>query len=155
MNSKALIEKFYTAFANGNSAVMVTCYHKEILFKDPAFGALKGERACKMWEMLLAKKDTNTKIHFTIIETNEEKGKIHWVAEYRYGPKKRKVVNQVASVVVFKEGKIIEHTDTFDLWKWTQQALGLPGYLLGWTSYMKNKIQKMTNKRLDDFISKI
>jgi hypothetical protein len=40
------------------------------------------------------------------------------------------------------------------LWKWTKQAMGAPGYLLGWTPFFKNKIQATTNSRLDKFIEK-
>ena len=38
------------------------------------------------------------------------------------------------------DGKIIKHTDIFDLWEWSKQALGVSGYLLGWSGFMKNKI---------------
>jgi hypothetical protein len=31
-------------------------------------------------------------------------------------------------------------TDDFDIWKWSKQALGLTGYLFGWTGFMQNKI---------------
>jgi len=55
----------------------------------------------------------------------------------------------------FKDDKIIQHKDHFDLWKWTQQALGPAGYLLGWSSFMKNKIQKSTNKMVDDYALKM
>ncbi|WP_373852613.1 hypothetical protein [Tenacibaculum maritimum] len=33
---------------------MTDCYHKDITFQDPVFGKLKGQRAIKMWEMLLS-----------------------------------------------------------------------------------------------------
>ena len=54
----------------------------------------------------------------------------------------------------FSEGNSEDtHTDTFDLYKWTKQAMGPVGYILGWTPFMKNKIQKITNGRLDEFIN--
>jgi len=40
-----LIETFYTSFANLDAETMISCYHDEITFEDPAFGVLKGERA--------------------------------------------------------------------------------------------------------------
>jgi hypothetical protein len=40
----------------------------------------------------------------------------------------------------FQDGLIIRHTDDFDIWKWSKQALGLTGYLFGWTGFMQNKI---------------
>ncbi len=133
---------------------MLECYHKDIVFKDAVFGKLEGDRAFKMWEMLLSQKKQDTIINFSNIETTAESGKANWVAEYLYGDKKRKVVNKVSADFKFKDGKIIQHFETFDLWSWTKQAMGLPGYLLGWTSFMRNKIQQTTNNRLDIFINK-
>jgi len=147
-----LIENFYTSFAEGNIAGMLACYHKDIVFQDAAFGTLKGERAKQMWTMLLSQKKEDTIISHSDIEANADAGKANWVAKYQYGDKKRKVVNNVHAQFRFQDGKIIEHIDHFDLWKWSKQALGGAGYLLGWSSFMRNKIQQTTNKRLDDFV---
>jgi len=103
-----------------------------------------------MWEMLLSQKKANLKISFTNIEASAESGKAEWTAKYVYG--KRKVINTVKAAFKFKDGKIIQHTDTFDFWKWTRQALGTPGYLLGWTAFIKSTVQTTTNKKLDKFI---
>jgi len=154
MNNKELIEKFYTSFSNGNANGMTECYHKNIQFQDPVFGKLKGVEAVKMWEMLLSKKSSTTKISFSGIETSENKGSVNWVANYVYGKEKRKVTNKVSANFKFKDGKIIEHIDTFNVWLWSKQALGTIGFLLGWTPFMKHKIQKTTKKQLEDFITK-
>ena len=152
MNNKELIEKFYTSFSEGNASEMNACYHKDIVFQDPAFGILKGERAMKMWKMLLSNKKAGLEVTFSNIQTTSNAGSADWVAEYTYG--KRKVINKIHAEFKFKEGKISEHTDTFNIWKWSKQALGGIGYVLGWTPFMKNKIQKMTNRKLDYFIKK-
>ena len=154
MTNKELIENFYTAFSNGNVNGMIDCYHKDIVFQDPAFGVLKGERASKMWEMLLSRSTKSTKINFDTVQADSKTGSANWVAEYNYGEKNRKVINNVSANFKFKDGKIIEHIDTFNLWTWTQQAMGFLGYLMGWTSFMKTKIQKTTNKQLNEFIEK-
>lgn len=154
MNNNELIEKFYTSFSNGNAKGMIECYHENITFKDPAFGELKGEKAKKMWEMLLSKKNSTTQISFDNVETTKETGSANWTAKYVYGEKNRKVINIITANFKFKEGKIIEHIDTFNLWKWSQQALGLSGYILGWSPFMKNKIQKTTNKKLAVYMNK-
>lgn len=154
MTNKELVNHFYTAFSNGNANEMLECYHDDVVFQDPVFGTLKGERAFKMWEMLLSQKKEDTKISFNTIEVNGENAKANWVAEYVYGDKKRNVVNKVTANFKFKDGKIIEHVDYFDLWTWTKQALGVSGCLLGWTPFMKNKIQNTTNQRLDKFMQK-
>ncbi len=50
MNS--VIELFYEAFQQLDVEKMVTCYHDDITFSDPAFGILRGDEACNMWRML-------------------------------------------------------------------------------------------------------
>ncbi len=147
-----LITKFYTAFAAGNAADMNACYHSDILFQDPAFGKLRGERAKNMWLMLLSNKSANTRISYSNIMASESVGHATWKAEYVYGKSKRPVVNKIQANFKFKEGKIIEHTDTFDLWNWSRQALGVPGYMLGWSAYMRTKIQQTTKDRLDKYM---
>ncbi len=131
---------------------MVAHYHKDVVFKDPAFGKLTGNKVAKMWEMLLSRKEAALKITFSNVKANDVEGSADWKAEYLYGPKKRKVINQVHARFIFKEGKIVEHIDSFNLWKWSSQALGPIGYLIGWTPFMKRKIQKFANKRLNNFI---
>ena len=49
---KQLLESFYSAFNELDAETMASCYHPEIVFQDPAFGVLKGERAMNMWRML-------------------------------------------------------------------------------------------------------
>jgi ketosteroid isomerase-like protein len=154
MKHKELLQKFYNSFSTGNAQAMMDCYHDNITFQDPAFGILKGDRAKFMWEMLLSKKDSDLKIDYKILKTDDNYGKVNWTARYNYGPKKRKVVNKVTANFEFKDGKIIKHTDDFNLWTWSKQALGTSGYLLGWSPYMRDQIQKKTGKLLSSYIEK-
>lgn len=154
MTNKETIEKFYSAFAKGDAKTMIDCYHSDIIFSDPAFGTLKSDKAKAMWKMLLSNKRSESKITFSNISANEKSGSANWTAKYNYGPKGKKVTNHVKAQFEFKNGKIIKHTDDFNLWKWSQQALGLSGYLLGWSSFLKNKIQTEANKKLHIYSNK-
>lgn len=147
---KELLEKFYTAFSKGDATTMNSCYHSEATFEDPAFGELDATKAKAMWEMLLGKKEESKfEVSFDVLDDNNAK----WKATYLYGPQKKKVINLVNSNFEFKDGLILRHKDDFDLWKWTQQALGISGYLLGWSGFMKNKIQDTTGKTLKQYMS--
>lgn len=152
--NQQLIETFYNAFAKGDANSMTACYHDNVVFEDPAFGRLENGKPSKMWEMLLSRKKESTKVVFENVEANDTTGKANWTATYEYGPNNRKVINHITANFKFKDGKIIEHIDTFNLWKWTKQALGFSGYLLGWSSFMKGKIQKTTNQQLSTYINK-
>ena len=153
MNNKEVIEKFYSAFKEGDSETMINLYSDDVIFSDPAFGTLEGNNAKAMWKMLLSNKDSKAQVTFNNISASESEGNASWTASYNYGPKSRKVVNNVNAKFEFKNGKISKHTDDFNLWKWTQQALGTSGYLLGWSSFMKKKIQAETGKKLDVFLN--
>ena len=150
MNNKEILTKFYTSFSEGNSAGMISCYHENVVFDDPAFGKLKGERAIAMWQMLLSKKvESELNISFKIMNENQ----VEWIANYKYGPKKAPITNKVIGTFEFKDGLILKHSDNFSMWKWSQQALGLSGYLLGWSSLVKNKVQATTNKLLKKYMA--
>lgn len=154
MNHSDIIYKFYDAFANSDAETMVSYYHDQIEFEDPAFGKLKGDEAKNMWRMLIGRSKGDIKITFDNVRADENSGSAHWKAVYHYGPQKRRVINNIRAEFEFSDGKIIKHVDRFDLWKWSRQALGLPGFLLGWTSFLKNKIQKQTGKLLKSYSDK-
>jgi len=143
-----LIKQFYTALQNLNAEKMIDCYHTEIEFEDPAFGKLKGDKAKNMWRML-CKNSEDLEINFSNIQTDNNKGKVRWEAHYTFRQTGREVRNIIDAEFEFKDGKIIKHTDYFDLHKWAKQALGIKGCLLGGTSFFKNKLNRQTKKLLE------
>ena len=146
-----LIAKFYTAFSNGDAKTMSECYHPKIHFVDPAFGLLKEEQVSNMWEMLILKSKGNIKIEFSNITANDFDGSANWTATYNFSKTNRKVVNKIVAQFVFQDGLIIKHIDNFDVWKWSQQAFGFTGYLLGWTGFFQKKINEQALLSLKKF----
>ncbi len=147
-----IINKFYTSFDNLDAEGMVACYHPNITFEDPAFGKLRKNRAKNMWRMLCdSQKGKDFQIIFSDITFDNNKGYAKWDAYYTFSQTGKKVHNEITAQFEFKNGLIIKHTDTFDLYKWAKQAMGLKGYLLGWTSFFKSKLQNTTNSLLDKF----
>lgn len=153
-NNKKLIQKFYTSFANQDSETMISCYHEKIQFQDPPFGILKGNDARDMWKMLIEKAKGEIKIEFSDIKADENSGSANWIATYNFTQTHRKVVNAIHAEFEFQDGLIIKHTDDFDIWKWSKQALGFAGLLLGWTSFMQRKIQEKALSSLRKFQEK-
>lgn len=152
---KSIIEKFYQAFKNLDAEGMIECYHNEIKFEDPAFGVLRGEKAKNMWRMLCdSQKGKDFKIEVSNIEFINPKGRAHWEAYYIFSITGRKVHNIINAEFDFKEGKIITHIDQFDLYRWSKQALGIKGLLLGWTTFFKKKLNAQTNRLLAEFEQK-
>ncbi len=153
---KSVIEKFYEAFNNLDAETMASCYHDEIIFEDPAFGILKGDKAKNMWRMLChSQKGKDFRVEASGIEADDSKGKAHWEAHYNFSRTGRRVHNIIDATFEFKDGKIIKHTDRFNLHRWSRQALGFTGALMGWTGFFRKKLNAQTNKLLSDFEQKL
>lgn len=153
-SNKQVIETFYSSFSNNDPDKMVNCYHEDVTFEDPAFGLIEGDRAKNMWRMLLFRGGKDMKVTYKNIETEADTGTAEWEAKYLFGANKRKVTNNIKAHFKFKEGKIIEHRDEFPIWKWSRQAIGVPGLFLGWTGLFRNKMQASSNRLLDAYIEK-
>lgn len=149
--NEELIKTFYTCFQQRNPAGMTACYHPEIVFSDPVFQTLKGERAIAMWHMLVGR-SKDMEISFGAIQADEQQGSAHWEASYTYSATGRKVHNVVNAQFRFQEGHIVLHQDTFELWKWASQALGTSGGLLGWTPFLQRTIRQKAAQALDAYI---
>lgn len=149
--SKQIIEQFYGAFQKKDWKTMQSLYHTDATFSDPVFQNLTAKEVKAMWHMLLtASKDLE--LTFGGVSGDEHKGSCRWDAFYSFSRTGRKVHNAITANFVFKEGKILNHLDHFDLWKWSGMALGWSGKLLGWSPMVQNKIRGMARKGLSKFI---
>lgn len=145
-----LIETFYQAFQALDAEAMCACYADHIQFSDPVFTDLKGADAGNMWRMLCSRAQ-DFSLTFDGVEANDQSGKAHWVATYVFSQTGRTIVNDIQASFVFENGKIVQHRDQFDLWKWSRQALGLKGLLLGWSGVVQNKIRQQAAYGLRKF----
>ena len=147
---KEVLKGFYQAFANKDAEKMVTYYHPEIEFTDPAFGNLKGEHVKNMWRMLI-QNGKDLEIKFEVLNADDIKGKVSWIANYTVSRTGRKVENHVTAYFMFKDGLIVKHVDDFDRKAWAKQALGFKGWLIGGTGFFRGQLQKQTKQLLNKF----
>jgi hypothetical protein len=63
------------------------------------------------------------------------------------------VHNVIGSSFVFADRKIIQHTDSFDLWHWMRMALGTTGTMIGWSPSAKRKVRETGRRGLDQFMT--
>ena len=150
-NEKKITE-FYAAFKQKDAKMMTSYYHDSILFYDPAFGYLKGDRAKAMWEMI-CENGSDLLIDFSNISSDTTIGNAHWEADYTFTATNNKVHNVVDAHFIFKEGKIIQHTDDFDFKAWSKQAFGFFGRTIGQTKFFHKIFTKKANKILDKYIA--
>ncbi|MBN3467691.1 nuclear transport factor 2 family protein [Pseudomonas savastanoi pv. phaseolicola] len=148
--NSALITRFYEAFAQLDAEAMSACYTDDVLFSDPAFGELRGPQVGDMWRMLTSRAK-NFSVVFDQVRADDRAGTAHWVATYLFSQTRRTVVNDIEARFVFRDGKICEHHDHFDIWRWSRQALGLKGLLLGWTPLVRNAVRAQALKGLQAF----
>jgi hypothetical protein len=151
--SRATIEALYSAFARLDADAMAACYADGARFDDEAF-SLQGRRQIGgMWRMLceavLAKGMADWRLDVSRITERSA----HWEAHYRFSATGRLVHNVIEAEFEFDTaGLIAGHRDRFDFWRWSRQALGLPGLLLGWSPFLRGKVRAQAAANLRRFL---
>ncbi len=143
------IRRLYTALGRRDGEAMAACYAPDARFEDPVF-SLQGGAIGDMWRMLCTR-GKDLAVEASGIEADAATGRANWVATYTFSGSGRRVVNRVNARFAFRDGLIVNHVDTFDLWRWAAQALGPAGLLLGWTPLLRNKIRAQAAQSLAKF----
>jgi ketosteroid isomerase-like protein len=151
--NEQLLHDFYAAFERLDAAAMGAAYAADAYFTDPVFPDLHGPQVPAMWAML-TERSTGMKLEVSGIEADDQAGRAHWVAHYKFGPTQRPVVNPVSSTFVFAGGKIKRELDEFDFHAWAAMALGARGRLLGWTPLVRRATQDQAAKGLAEYMAK-
>jgi hypothetical protein len=148
----SLIETFYGAFAKRDWSTMASCYHPEVHFTDEAFD-LRGADASMMWRMLCTN-GRDLELSFRDVQADAETGSARWEARYTFSATGRRVLNRIEARFEFRDELIVRHVDRFDFWAWSRQALGAPGWLLGWSPMLRDKVRQQAAKSLAAFAAK-
>ena len=154
LNNTELINKFYSAFQQLDHITMNSCYSDDIVFFDPVFGLLRGPEVKAMWEMLCTNAKDFSLTFSNITALDDEFSTCEWVATYTFSKTGRPVINRIKANMRFADGKIAEHSDAFSIHKWSKQALGFSGWLLGWNSFFQRKIKNGAKRNLLNFMKK-
>ena len=148
--NEQLLETFYTAFAARDYAAMQACYRPAVKFSDAVF-TLEGKAVGAMWHML-SEGGTDLQATQRDVQADDQAGHVHWEARYTFSTTGRKVHNVIEAEFQFQAGLIAVHHDHFSFWRWSSQALGPTGLLLGWTPVVHNQVRATARARLDRFI---
>lgn len=146
----AVLDRFYRAFTRLDAEAMAACYHPDVRFSDPAFPALAGTEVGDMWRMM-AGRAVDFRLEPQPAAVQQGIGRGACVAHYTFSPTGRRVANPIRSSFRFRDGLIVEQHDHFDFWGWSRQALGTPGLLLGWTPWLRRKVQRQAGQGLGLF----
>jgi hypothetical protein len=153
------LRRFYDAFARLDADTMAACYAPDARFDDEAFSLRGAREVGGMWKMLCsgtqAKGAAVWKLDYRDIEADAAAGKAHWDAHYLFSATGRIVDNAIDSRFTFTpEGLIASQRDRFDFWRWSRQALGAPGLLLGWSPMLKKKVRATAAANLQAFLAR-
>jgi len=146
-------ERFYEAFMVRDHYTMGLLYAEHATFSDPVFPLLNARGARTMWKMLLTRAE-DLGIEVKILEDSPTHASVDWVAHYTFGATGRPVVNRVHTEMAISLGRIVSQVDSFNLWRWSGQALGARGWLLGWTPLVRNKIRAQAAHALREYARK-
>jgi hypothetical protein len=147
--SRETIERFYKAFASLDAKTMANCYALDATFEDEVFKLRGRTHIGGMWTLLCAniKKTGRTDWKLAVRDITEHSA--HWEPTYRFSGSGNMVTNIIDAEFEFdSQGLIKRHRDRFSFWRWSRQALGMKGLLLGWTGWLRSKVQRMATRQL-------
>ena len=150
-HNRELIRGLYAALDRADGEAMAACYAPAARFSDPAFGELRGEEIGRMWRMLTSR-STDLAVDLAEHDADASSGRAHWIATYTFSTG-RHVVNDIRARFRFEHGLIAEHDDEFSFFRWSRQALGAPGLLLGWTPLLRMAVRRRARGDLAGFES--
>ena len=153
MEPTEVITNLYEALARRDHEAMAQCYHDEATFSDPVFDDLEGPEIAAMWHML-CEQGTDLEVTYGNIRADGDRGSATWEARYTFGASGRRIHNRISSTFTFEDGLIKTQSDDFDLYRWTRQAVGWSGTLVGWTRNAKSKVRQIGEENLDRFLEK-
>jgi hypothetical protein len=153
------LNRFYSAFAALDADTMARCYDASAHFQDPAFTLQGSDAIAGMWQMLCSatreKGMAHWKFEYKDLQADAKQGQAHWEAHYLFPATGRVVHNIIDAQFRFNDqGLIVEHRDDFNFWRWSRQALGAPGWALGWTPFFQSLVKKQASSGLKKFMAK-
>lgn len=148
--NEELIKRFYSAFAAKDHETMAGCYADDARFSDPVFRDLDADQARAMWRMFCTS-GNDLDLTFGDVAADDNRGSATWEAIYAFPKTGRRVHNKITASFTFRDGRIVRHSDSFDLYRWTRMALGPLGVALGWSPIVQNQVRSQAMAQLQRF----
>ena len=147
-----LINRFYSAFAEGDHATMASLYADDAVFEDPVFGQLDADGVRAMWRMFCTS-GNDIDLSFADVRADDVSGSARWEARYKFPKTGRDVHNKISARFAFRDGLIVRHEDSFNLYRWARMALGPVGTILGWSPIVQSNVRGQARSQLARFRS--
>jgi hypothetical protein len=160
-SNRTTATRFYSAFAQLDPAAMAQCYASEVRFQDEIFTLEGRDQVMAMWFMLCESLHTSGsrrdwKLNYRVAAVDSMAVRLEWSARYHFGKSQRPVHNRIMATLQFDAaGLITAHHDRFDFWRWSRQALGMPGVLLGWSPMLRRTVRARARAGLDRYTAEL
>ena len=149
------IARLYAAFARLDGRTMQACYAPDARFEDEVFTLSGRAQVGGMWRMLCDATAAKGRDVWRIETSAITERSAHWEAHYRFSATGRMVHNIIDAEFEFAaDGLIRRHRDRFNFWRWSRQALGAPGWLLGWTPLLRRKVRRQAAANLALYLAR-
>ena len=153
--SRDTITRFDAAFELLDGAVMQACYAPDATFEGEVFTLVGQRQVGGMWRMLCEATAAKGSAAWRLEASQITERSAHWEPHYRFSATGRLVHNIIDAEFEFTpSGLIRKHRDRFSFWRWSRQALGTPGLLLGWTPILRNKVRAQAAANLAMYLAK-
>ncbi|RKR82268.1 SnoaL-like protein [Mucilaginibacter gracilis] len=149
-SNEKLILDFYDNLRKGDVKKIGNFYAKNATFRDPIFISLNASQASAMWAMVVKEKDFQIDIKKIDISDRflTADCTLIWTCENG-----KKVLNDITSRFAFNtDGKILLHSNHFDVYKLVKQTTGTIGVLFGWTKVLRNRTRRLAAEKLNYFM---
>ena len=147
--NRKVVDDFYKAFARKDGAAMTAAYASNAKFSDPVFPKLENGKGAAMWRMLC--RSDELKVRHEILKVDGDTVTARWVANYKFLG--NDIENTVTSTIKLKDGKIVDHKDSFDMSRWLGQAYGMAAKLPFAEHVLGGITRHVAGNRLDNFIA--
>jgi hypothetical protein len=88
------------------------------------------------------------------VKADDATGSAHWEPRYTFSVTGRKVHNLIDAQFTFRDGLIVTHTDSFNLWRWSRMALGPKAVVLGWTPFVQKAIKSEARRNFEGWLAR-
>jgi ketosteroid isomerase-like protein len=112
--------EFYDAFCVGEIATLERLYAPDVTFHDEIFTFANRADTIGMWRVLLTQ---GGRFSYELLGVEGEVATVRWLADYRlFG---RPIHNVITARLTIRDGRIVDHLDSFSWAKWSRQAFPL------------------------------
>lgn len=148
-----VIQSYFKHLQARNAASLWQCYASNIVYSDPVYGWMEGDKVKARWEYFCAHADALQLTWGAVTVLDDEYFTCEWTAQYTQRETGRTIKFPCKSFFRLKDYKIIEQSDAYRLSSLIAQTDGWKGFWFGWTGYMKRFVQKRALQALASFSS--